>query len=54
MIEMQEELNEIYDPDEYERALIWTKENCIQGFDANDEDLGDDLKKIMIQSGKPP
>lgn len=40
MIEMQRRIEqEIYDPDEYERALVWTKENCIQGFDANDEDL---------------
>lgn len=27
---------EIYDKDEYERALKWTKEKCIEGFDKND------------------
>ena len=40
MIEMQRRIEqEIYDPEEYERALAWTKENCIQGFDANEEVL---------------
>lgn len=28
---------EIYDKDEYERALKWTKEKCIEGFDKNPE-----------------
>lgn len=27
----------IYDHDEFERALKWTKENCIEGFDKNPE-----------------
>ena len=27
----------IYDREEYERALKWTKENCIEGFDKNPE-----------------
>lgn len=27
----------IYDPEEYERALKWTKEKCIEGFDTNPE-----------------
>ena len=27
----------IYDHEEYERALKWTKENCIEGFDKNPE-----------------
>ena len=29
--------NEIYDRDEYERALAWVKENCPEGFDKNPE-----------------
>ena len=28
---------EIYDKDEFERALKWTKEKCIEGFDKNPE-----------------
>ena len=30
---------EIYDKDEYEKALKWAKENCIEGFDKNPENL---------------
>lgn len=30
---------EIYDKDEYERALKWTKEKCIEGFDKNDHSV---------------
>ena len=30
---------EIYDKDEYEKALAWTKKNCIEGFDKNPENL---------------
>ena len=30
---------EIYDKDEYEKALAWAKENCIEGFDKNPENL---------------
>ena len=29
---------EIYDPEEYERALAWVKENCREGEDYNSED----------------
>ena len=29
----------IYDKDEYEKALAWTKEKCIEGFDKNPENL---------------
>lgn len=29
----------IYDQAEYEKALAWTKENCIEGFDKNPEDV---------------
>ena len=29
----------IYDPAEYEKALAWTKANCIEGFDKNPEDM---------------
>lgn len=32
---------EIYDPEEYERARAWTKENCKQGADKNVEDYAD-------------
>lgn len=30
---------EIYDKAEYEKALAWTKANCIEGFDKNPDDL---------------
>jgi len=30
---------EIYDPDEYERALAWVKENCPEGKDYNPPDM---------------
>ena len=30
---------EIYDPEEYEKALAWTKENAIEGFDKNPEEM---------------
>ncbi len=30
---------EIYDKDEFERALAWTKEHCIEGFDKNPDFL---------------
>ena len=30
---------EIYDKDEYEKALKWAKEKCIRGFDKNPENL---------------
>ena len=30
---------EIYDKDEFEKALAWAKENCIEGFDKNPENL---------------
>jgi len=30
------ELN-VYDPDEYKKALAWTKENCKEGFDINEK-----------------
>ena len=29
----------IYDEEEYKKALKWTKENCIEGFDKNPENL---------------
>ena len=31
--------NEIYDREEYDRALVWTKRNCKEGTDRNKEDL---------------
>jgi L-fucose isomerase len=31
--------NGIYDPDEFERALKWTKEHCVEGVDCNPEDF---------------
>ncbi|MBS4535015.1 L-fucose isomerase [Clostridium sp. D2Q-14] len=30
---------EIYDKDELKKALVWTKEKCIEGFDKNPKDL---------------
>ena len=30
---------EVYDKAEYEKAMAWVKENCIEGFDKNPEDL---------------
>ena len=30
---------EIYDKDEYEKAYKWVRENCIEGFDKNPEEL---------------
>lgn len=38
---------EIYDHDEYEKALAWVKENCIEGFDCN---AGKELPKIITKS----
>ena len=29
----------IYDKEEYERALKWTKENCIEGEDLNSPEI---------------
>ena len=29
----------VYDKEEYEKALAWAKENCIEGFDKNPENL---------------
>ena len=29
---------EIFDPEEYQRALAWTKEHCLQGTDVNSEE----------------
>lgn len=38
---------DIYDPEEYERALKWVKENCKEGFDCN---AGKDLPEIITKS----
>jgi L-fucose isomerase len=39
MTEFTRRMNEgIYDLDEYEKALAWTKENCKEGKDYNDDD----------------
>lgn len=29
--------NSLFDPEEFETALQWTKENCIEGFDTNED-----------------
>lgn len=29
----------IYDEEEYQKALVWTKEKCIEGFDKNPEEM---------------
>ena len=40
---------EIYDKDEYERALAWIKANCKEGFDVNaGKDLPDIIKKSKV------
>lgn len=39
---------EIYDKDEYEKALVWVKEKCKEGFDKNP----DELKKSETQKEK--
>ncbi|GMQ59367.1 L-fucose isomerase [Vallitalea sediminicola] len=31
--------NKIYDPVEYEKAIKWVKENCVEGEDRNDKEL---------------
>ncbi|SCZ13527.1 L-fucose isomerase [Paenibacillus polysaccharolyticus] len=36
---------EIYDPEEYERALAWVKDNCNEGPDNNPEHLQSDRKR---------
>ncbi len=33
---------EIYDKEEFEKALAWTKKNCIEGFDKNPENMQKD------------
>ena len=38
---------EIYDPEEYVKALKWVKENCKEGFDINE---GKDLPEIITKS----
>ncbi len=42
---------EIYDKDEYEKALGWIKENCKEGFDVN---AGKDLPEIIRKSKVVP
>lgn len=42
---------EIYDHDEYERALAWIKENCKEGFDLNE---GKDLPEMIRRSKVVP
>lgn len=42
---------EIYDHDEYEKALAWVKENCKEGFDLNE---GKDLPEIITKSKVVP
>lgn len=42
---------EIYDHDEYERALAWVKENCKEGFDCN---AGKNLPEVITRSKVVP
>ncbi len=42
---------EIYDHDEYEKALAWTKENCKEGFDLNE---GKNFPEIIKKSKVVP
>lgn len=40
---------EIYDRDEYEKALAWVKENCKEGFDLNEsKDLPEIIRKSKV------
>ncbi len=60
MTEFVRRVNEgIYDPEEYEKALAWTKENCLEGTDYNpvenqrsqdekDEDWSTSVKMTLI------
>lgn len=41
----------IYDAEEYERALVWIKENCPEGFDCN---AGRELMEIVTRSKVVP
>jgi L-fucose isomerase len=41
----------IYDPDEYEKALAWIKENCPEGYDVN---AGKNLPEIIKKSKTVP
>jgi len=41
----------IYDPEEFERALNWTRENCPEGFDPN---TGKQLPEIVVRSRVVP
>ena len=41
----------IYDHEEYEKALAWTKENCKEGFDCN---AGKDLPEVITKSKVVP
>ncbi|MDX5028796.1 L-fucose isomerase, partial [Streptococcus suis] len=38
---------EIYDKDEYEKALAWIKENCKEGIDIN---AGKDFPEVITKS----
>ena len=42
---------EIYDPEEYKKALAWTKANCKEGFDCN---AGKNLPEIIRKSKVVP
>jgi len=42
---------EIYDKDEYQKALSWVKENCREGFDCN---AGKELAEIVTRSKVVP
>lgn len=48
MTEILRRINlEIYDPEEYEKALAWTKENCKEGIDIN---KGKNLPEVVTKS----
>lgn len=42
---------EIYDHDEYDKAMLWVKENCKEGFDVN---AGKELPEIITKSKTVP
>src|SRR5690554_1829471 len=46
MVEVKRRLDQgIYDKDEYDKAIAWTRENCIEGEDRNDPDKKGDRER---------
>ncbi|MDX1285199.1 MAG: L-fucose isomerase [Draconibacterium sp.] len=46
MVEVKRRIDEgIFDKEEYEKAMAWTKENCVEGFDCNDTEEQSDRER---------